>query len=130
MNISLTSFVDFLGAAGEKKLTVVKKIKCRGPYSPMSDHWKQFRDAVVEFHGQSELNKKDFFDQFLALVNNPKKSPSFKIAADNYKKFLAKKDIECYPTRKAKWEHNGVTIAINPELCLSINSERALIKLA
>lgn len=35
MKISLTEFIDFIGATGTTRLTKVRKAKCRGIYSPV-----------------------------------------------------------------------------------------------
>lgn len=130
MKVSLTSYIDYLVAVGPKKIDTVRKIKCRDKYSPMTDHWKQFRDAICDFHDQSTWGKVPFFDQFLKSNTNPKKANSFKIAAENYKKFLGRKKIESLVAKKAEWAHGDLKLSINPELFLNIDGERTIIKLA
>src|SRR5436190_2860965 len=128
--ISLTEFIDFIGATGTTRLSRVRKAKCRGLYSPRFDHWKQLREAVVLYHDSTEpLDKTKYFNGFLSSVTEDGRRKTYPPVIDNYKKFLGRKIIAGLSVQKAKWTHGELTISVNPELFLNIGGSRELIKL-
>ncbi len=130
MKISLTEFIDFIGATGTTRLTKVRKAKCRGIYSPQFDHWKQLREAIALYHeSAAPSDKTKFFNTFLSSVIDERRRKTFPPVIENYKKFLGRKIITGLPVQKAKWTHGDLTISINPELFLNIGGSRELIKL-
>lgn len=128
INISLTDFVDFVVSSGAPKLTKVKEIKKRGEYHPGIDFWKTCRDAIVEFHTQGITDKK-YFDRMLESVTERVRKNVYPEIVSNYKSFLGRKTIQANPVKKETWQHSKLTVRVNPELLLTINGERHLIKL-
>jgi hypothetical protein len=128
MKISLTDFVDFVVASGTSKLTKVRQIKTRPQYSPHFDHWKDFRDAIVVYHAENRTDKK-YFDTFLETVTDDKKKESYRPLVSNYKSFLGRKACDSHNTEAAVWKYKELEVRINPEMCVSINGSKRLIKL-
>lgn len=128
INISLTDFVDFVVSSGAPKMTKVKEIKARGDYHPAFDFWKTLRDAIVDFHSHGITDKKHF-DRMLESVTEDNRRAVYPSLIKNYKSFLGRKTIQSIPVKKETWQYSRLTVRINPELFLTINDERHLIKL-
>jgi len=69
--ISLTDLVDILSTSGTPKLTKVKRIKQRGPYSPAKDFYKPFREHIISIH--RENGSKEDLEGLLLKVTDAKK---------------------------------------------------------
>lgn len=123
-SISLTEFIDFVLKVGTAKVTKVKAIKKQPPYSPATDHWRQLRNHVVDFHEGTAPGL-----SFAATGANEKKERLYKLAIVGYKKFLGKKSHDWFKPHKAKWSHLDLVVSINPELGLVIEGKKHLIKL-
>jgi hypothetical protein len=128
MKISLTDFVDFVVASGTSKLTKVRQIKNRPQYQPQFDHWKDLREAIVVYHAENKGDKK-YFDSFIETVLDKKKKESYRPLITNYKSFLGKKKCDTHDTENATWKYKTLEVRINPELCISVNGSKRLMKL-
>lgn len=128
IQISLTDFVDFVVSSGAPKLTKVKQIKARGDYHPAFDFWKTLRDAVVEYHSLGITDKK-YFDRIQESVTEDNRKAVYPSLIKNYKSFLGRKDIQSFPVKKEFWQYSRLSVRANPELFLTTNGERHLIKL-
>lgn len=113
---------------GTPRLTVVRNVKYRKPYQPHFDHWKDLRDAIITYHLEGNTDKK-YFDDFLSTVIKEEKRESYRPVIAQYKKFLGKKKCATFKNDRIIWTHNDLEVSINPELCISINGEKHLIKL-
>lgn len=130
-DISLTDFIDFVASTGTPRLTKVRNAKCRDPYDPRFDYWKQLREALVAYHEPNNiLGKEPFFRNFLNGLNpDSNKMQPYSDVIDNYKRFLGRKAITKLPIQRTTWTHNGLTVRVNPEVFLNINGSRELFKL-
>src|SRR5258708_40102907 len=129
-NIPLTEFIDFVVSTGTPRLTKVRQAKCKGDYDPRFDYWKQLREAIVAFHDPNNLiDKNQYFRTFLAGLDNDGKRTTYTPVANNYKRFLGRKNITGLPPRRSNWTHGELTVRVNPEIFLNIDGSRELIKL-
>lgn len=128
MEIPLTSFVDFVLKSGSPKMTSAKKIKDNigVEYDPISDYYKRFRDAVIKLH-KDGLDKK----RLTGLIGDvPRsKAANYGIMLEGYKKFMGAKNVTWFKPPRKFWKHGTLEIPINPELGLSWNDQKYLIKL-
>lgn len=128
IKISLTDFVDFVSKSGTTKLTKVKQIKKRPTYHPAFDFWKIMRDEIIEFHKESK-DDKHCFDEILPKLTDKKKIGRYPDIIVGYKKFLGKKTINYFKVHKSTWTNNDLEVRINPELGLTINNKKYIVKL-
>lgn len=128
MEIPMTSFIDFVLKSGSPKMTSAKKIKNQADedYSPASDYYKRFREAVQELH-QKDLKKGDLLKIIGSLPHN--KVENYNKMVEGYKKFLGRKDITWFKPARGSWTHGNLEIPIKPELGLGWDGNRYLIKL-
>ncbi|HEY3243945.1 MAG TPA: hypothetical protein VGM03_11400, partial [Phycisphaerae bacterium] len=87
MDVSLTTFVDFIARAGTPKLTVVRNWKHRDPYDPKADYWKQMREAIVDVHARSK--PLSHLDDTVASAADGRSS-NYRQIATAYKKWVRK----------------------------------------
>lgn len=128
-NISLTDFVDFTISSGAPKLTKVRTVKNRGNYDPAKDFYRLLRMRMIDFHQRGELNKKQWFDEFLHTLQNERKRESYADRVDAYKRFLGRKHIEWFVPTNGTWHSGDLHVRVNPELGLSIDGVDHMIKL-
>jgi len=96
-------------------------------YSPQRDFYKALREAIEESFeagwSSSELKKK------LAKVTDPKKRKNYEACRKGLTKWAGSKSFISHPKQRASWKSGDLTVKVNPELDLSINGTRHLIKL-
>ena len=124
--ISLTSFVDFTLKAGLPKVTLVRQLKNQPAYSPEEDYWLPLRNAIKTMHrsGSSPTS----LDKVLAGVH-PKKEASYQQRITSYKGWMRRKHFEWADPPTVVWEHQDLSVRINPELGLKIDGVPHLVKL-
>lgn len=120
--------MDFVVSSGAPKLTKVREVKARGDYHPAFDFWKTLRDAIGEYHSLGITDKK-YFDRILESVTEENRKAVYPALIANYKSFLGRKSIQSIPVKKATWQYSQLEVRANPELYLTINNQRHLIKL-
>lgn len=125
-DITLTQFFDFISSPGMRRSACVTKIKNK-KYTQGSDYYKDFRDGVKAFHGPEKQNPTTFFK---AIVENAwdQRKPSYKRAADGYKKFLSKNTPGWLDHRLTKWKHGELTVKVSPAWMYEMGEEKYLIK--
>ena len=122
--ISLTDFVDFVIKAGSPKLTKVREIATRAPYSPAFDFWKALRQHIADFH-----RGKVRIDTEIEALHAKKRRP-YDSALLGYKKFLRKvAEPSFFEPPSERWVSSGLIVRVNPELGLCIDGKRHVIKL-
>jgi hypothetical protein len=125
--ISLTDLVEITSAAGLSKARKVAAIKRRPSYHPAKDFYKPLREKLAELHRQgrpaSELGG------FLATLNDRKKVNNYQTAVEGYMRWCGKKSIEWFEPSRGVYSRHGVDVRVNPELGVSINGQRHLVKL-
>jgi hypothetical protein len=131
--ITLTTFLDFVNAAGSPKITVVRKAKKQylEGYKQSFDYWKRLRDAIIKMHSEelprSSLDK--FLAEFAQEKNDTAKAAHYKECIDGYKKWLGKKQVAWIGTATKTWESGGLQVRVNPELGLKVGDKDYFIKL-
>lgn len=127
--ISLTEFVDFVIKSGTPKLTAARQIKRAHVmgYHPSRDYWCKLREGIVEMHRQGE--DKAALDALVRHIADANKKLNYPQMAQAYKKFLSRKSAVWFPPVRDVWAHAGLTVRVNPELGLKLDSEPHLIKL-
>jgi len=126
--ISLTDFVDFVVKSGTPKLTKVRQLKERGDYDPAADFWRTLREGIISFQ-QAGGNDKRQLDRIRDGLTDRKKIARYPLAIKGYKRFLGRKQITWFDPPRQSWESGELTVRVNPELGLVINSTRYAIKL-
>ena len=130
IEISLTSFVDFVLKSGTPKMTVVKNTKkqIKTGYQPFTDYYKQIREGIIKFH--KEDKQIGFLDSLANNITDKSKSVNFPIIVANYKKFAKKnKTAKWFNPAKNYWIIEDLSVSLNPELGLEINGKKHIIKL-
>ncbi len=129
IEISLTRFIDFTLKSGSPKFTSLRQTKKQlaDEYDPVTDYYKQIRDAIVSYH----RNGKPFssIETVATTVKNKSKQKNYPSIAAGYKQFLGKKQIKWFKPPQADWTAHGVSVSINPELGLDFNGTAHVIKL-
>ncbi|WP_437207091.1 hypothetical protein [Planctomicrobium sp. SH664] len=129
IEISLTRFIDFTIKSGSPKFTSLRETKKQSAdgYDPVTDYYKQIRDAIVAHH----RNGKSFstIETIAANVSNKSKRDNYPEIAQGYKKFLGRKQVTWFKPPQADWTAHGVSVSVNPELGLEFNGARNVIKL-
>lgn len=126
-SISLTDLVDITSKAGTSKVTKVRQIKYRPSYDPSTDFYKRIRDHIEETHKHG--NNKNHLDKIISGLTDPKKTISYPIIVNGYKKWWGNKSLSWFDPPNSPYTNFGVDVSVNPELGLSINGQPHLIKL-
>lgn len=128
-DISLTDFVDFAISSGAPKLTKVRTVKNRGDYDPAKDFYRLLRNRIIDFHQQADTNKNQWFNKFMATLQNENKRESYHQRIQAYKRFLGHKDLSWFAPPSGLWRSGDLQVRVNPELGLAINDDDHVIKL-
>lgn len=123
--ISLTDFVDFVARpAMSAKLSKVREIKHRGPYSTASDYYRPVREAVIRTHagGRDKWEIRDMLARHEHLGR-------LESLADAYIGWWGQRRLDWFEPGWQIASLHGLEISINPELGLAIDGRPHLIKL-
>lgn len=128
MEISLTSFVDYILKSGSPKMTCARTIKKQfnEEYNPASDYYKRFREAVQELH-KSNKSKKFLLEHIGELPDN--KRVNYGLMSDGYNKFWGAKKITWFSPPRRVWQQGNIQIPVNPELGLTWENSNYVIKM-
>jgi hypothetical protein len=129
IRISLTDFVDFVSKSGSPKITKVRQIKSRQDYHPSRDFYKYLRDAIKLYHEENHTDKNTYFRDVLNASPDAKKKTKFTNLTKGYQRFLGTKSISHHESNNVIWTQGELEVNVNPELCLTIDNEKHLIKL-
>jgi len=124
--ISLTDFVDIVSASGTPKATKVRQIRRRPAYNPAFDFYRPLRESIIESH-QLE-NGKTSIDNVMKTLSDQKRRV-YPHIINGYKRWKGRKSFVWFDPPSDYYAYNDVSIIINPELGLEINSTPHLIKL-
>lgn len=125
--ISLTDFVDYALAPGPSQLVKVRELKRRGEYEPAHDYWRDLREWIIDAeYGRRTLRQVEQ----LALAARVGKRANYQTALAGFRKFARRRPgtIATRP-KKDRWEHDGLIVRVNPELCYRTPSGRLCVKL-
>jgi hypothetical protein len=125
--LTLTDFIDVVSKAGSPKTTKVKQIKNRPAYQPATDFYKPFREGLIKLHSTGK--DRTALDSIVPGLLDVKKITNYPDLVDGYKKWWGKKNIDWFVPPRGSYSHNGVDIAVNPELGLVVDGKRVVVKL-
>lgn len=128
MKISLTSFLDYLAATGVSKIPRVRAVKRQycGAYNPAQDYYRPLREAVMSLH----RDRSDLTEVRRVVDTGPSSRRSnYEACLTGYQGWLGRKEIQVLEPGGGDWQHNGITVRVNPELHLVVNGWPYLLKL-
>ena len=126
MDISLTTFVDFVNSTGVKKRDIVFKNLFKGEYDPRKDFYRILRNAIVTMHKNDDPSSK--LPQ-LVLTFDKKKTKHYNLLIKGYQKWASRKKISYIKDDSRIFTLNQLDIRVNPELILNIKNQPTVIKL-
>ena len=91
IEITLTTFIDFVFASGTARITRVRRAKEQygEPYDPMKDFWRALRVGIVDMHERNA--NPATLDALLRDLREPKKRHLYPDCIDGYKRRLGRK---------------------------------------
>ncbi len=128
IDVSLTDFIDFAIRAGTPKLSKVREIRRRGPYSPATDYWKPLREKLRELHETGPLDLSSLA-AFAKTHPDRKKIGRYSAAVSGYRRFIGRKSFRWFSPPFTTWTTDRLAVRINPELGLQADKRRWVIKL-
>ena len=126
MRVPLYSFAAFVAGAPSTKIATVAATKSPTAYDPKTDWWKQLREFLPKNH-QLRGTQKDLV-KFAAGVTDRKRA-SYGDRVSNYNTWWGKHQIKSASGSSTSWSAAGVDVSVNPELFLSVDGDRYVIKL-
>lgn len=133
IDVSLTSFADFLMKGGRSQITAVRQFRQQYEqgYQQGFDYYKRFRDGVRAFHREGLLI--DSLHDLAKTIEPKSKKTNYELLARGYSKFWARSFQELGATSidapKSSWTYGDLNVRINPEVALQSGSETYFIKL-
>lgn len=129
IEITLTSFIDFLIKNGPPRITHVRNCKKQilQGYHPSRDFYLKIREPIIEFH-KNGLSI-DYLENTVRNISDKNKKQNYPIVLNGYKKFLKNNHFDWFETTKATWIYNELKVKVNPELGLIDNGKKYLTKL-
>jgi len=128
--LSLTQLVDIVCKSGIPKVNSVKNAKAQlaDPYDPRFDFYKILREGIVEAHARG-LGKTHLAD-VISDVSDPKRLNVYPGVAAAYRAWWGRKTLTWFRPPQHDWQATPTfAVSVNPELGLSINGDRHVIKL-
>lgn len=129
VDITLTTFIDFVFASGTAKITCVRGAKklYDQPYGPEKDFWRILRMGIIEMH-QSEA-KPATLDGILQSLRDPRKQHLYPGCIEGYRQWLGRRNAKWMGAKAASWICDDLVVNVNPELGLDLNGRQHIIKL-
>jgi len=126
IRISQTDYIDFISKSGISKLTKVRSLVNRQAYHPSFDFYKKIREEIIE---NLKKGKKSIRLDFITDIVDKKKQTRYNFLVKGFKKFIGRKEAVWFDPPATTWSYNDLLIKMNPEVGLSINGEKYIIKL-
>lgn len=129
-SISTTDFLDVVSRTGASKVTKIREIKHRKPYSPAVDFYKPIRDHLISTH--SNNLGKAHVSSILSNITDEKKIKAYDEIANGYTQWWGTKAIAYFNPPAGAFTFAGAPgfgINVYPELGLVINGTRHVVKL-
>lgn len=129
MQISMTTFVDFVVANGTTRITRIKEAKqfYGEDYDPAKDYWGPLRRAIVEMHKQG--GSRADLDRLLRSLSDAKKVANYTLCVKGYQQWMGRKDLSWTGPPAAHWRSGQLEVRVNPELGMLINGQPHVVKL-
>lgn len=125
MNISLTTFLDFINSRGTDKPGIVKDTIKQGEYNPNNDLYKDIREMIVSIQKGHKT-----IDDLLSISKRSKqKRENYPPIILGYIKWSTNKSFEHIRDDKFVYNFEGLHLSINPELIIKIKNRPAVVKL-
>ena len=126
-SISLTYFVDFMLASGQRRIASAKLIK-NGPDERYADFYKPVREAIVDMHRKG-LDTRVLAD-LLSSVTEPREQRIFPKVVIGYNKFLRHhRKVTWFEPPQSEQPLGELKVRVNPELGLLLDGQPHAIKL-
>lgn len=133
INVSLTSFADFVLKSGLPKVTCAQSIRRQiaEGYHPGRDYYKSFRDTLTKAHSKND----SIFDSLEAMMTRVDKSrkANYQLLTRGYLKFwssyLEPNALAWRTPIAGMWKYRKVCVRVNPELAFSDGMSNYLVKL-
>lgn len=125
--ITLTDFIDVVTKSGSPKATKVAQLKNRDVYDPATDFYKAFREGLVLIHKNG--GSKDELASLAKGLKDPKKVANYPLMIKGYKKWWGNKSLAWFNPPGSTYSQAGFDVAVNPEIGLTINGQRHVLKL-
>ena len=129
IEISLTSFTDFVAKVGAAKYTVAKTVaeQLSEGYDPRTDFWKKLREGIIALH--KEGRPKSDLDVLEKHLTDPKKRKRYPPCVKGYKKFLGNGPTLGKKPKACTWQASDLEIRVNPEVLMDYKGQLWLLKL-
>ena len=131
--ISLTDFIDFVNRPSmSEKLTKVREIKHRGPYSSAGDFYRPVREAVIRTHatGRDKWAIRNTIERLAgAGADFRERLERYEMLADAYIGWWGRRRLDWFEPGWQVGSLQGLPISVNPELGLDIDGTPHIVKL-
>lgn len=123
--VPLSTFVDFTVAQGTARVGAVASSE--EDYDPRKDFYKGFRErAIRQFIDGWNARQ---FRQSLKPVMTPRKQNSYEACRSGITQWARNKAIAGKRGSPVNWEAAGLAVRVNPELRLTVDGKRLVVKL-
>jgi len=128
MQVSITSFIDFVGRSGSTKLAFAKTIQSQlaDPEYDNKDHYQTFRAGIGKYHSEGG-EKKDLIQLMDGLPSNRK--DSYRALVEGYLKFLGKNTFQWFQPPTGAWKQGNIHIPLMPTLGLETEERKMIVYL-
>jgi hypothetical protein len=132
MQISMTTFLDYVAASGTTRLRRVLEARQQyaREYNPATDFYGPLRKRIVATFERGW--DPAALDRALQELADPKKESHYQACRTGLRKWAGKKGakkIRWIKPKRAVWTSGALEVSISPELWLEIDGQRLLIKM-
>jgi hypothetical protein len=130
IDISMTTFADFVAATGPRRLTVVRNAKKTygAGYDPRTDYWRPLRKGVAD-----AFTPKGYDPNVLSAVvtgtTDAKKLDNYRACVEGIERWAGKRAFSAGATQKQRWSTDELAVGVNPELITTIDGAPYVVKL-
>lgn len=125
--ISMSNLADIASSSGLTRQSKVRALKRRGPYSPGIDFYKSLREGLVDVH-RGGITRAQLV-QLAEAQSDPRRGGPYRSAIAAYLKWWGQKEIALLDPPRDTYSKHGVDVSVNPEMAMSINGTKYLVKL-
>ena len=125
--ITFTDLIEVLTKSGSPKATKVAQIKNRHAYDPATDFYKALREGLIQLHKTGGV--KADLSKLQKGLSDPKKIVNYPLMVAGYRKWWGNKSLAWFDPKGNTYTQSGIDVAVNPEIGLTINGQRQVVKL-
>lgn len=129
MDISATTYIDFLSATGTTRLAVVRDaLRQYGePYEQRRDFYRPVREGIIALHRSGR--DRSALSALIEPVDD-RRTAHVRACVEGYQRWLGKKLIVWVRRPKpVPWQSGELRVHVNPELGIAVNGVRHFVKL-